>query len=143
MYFGGLSEKEVNKICDLLTRENVAFSVVEDNQIHKYNQLSMKNNLRHLNPPSISTHVLAIVVEDNFFQIISDQLKSELVSFGITDQVPPEFELTDEQSWQADAHENIHANLVNGNKRVIAFNLKHQLILLVIIGVITYLYQKQ
>ena len=123
MKFGGLSESEVSKISSILTEEGIKFSVGKDQEIEQFNSGSMKNNLRHYTPPNISTHILAITIEDDHFSKISEPSKIKLLDFGITDQVPSE------EDFQPFSGETIHNDLLKGQNRVVAFNLKHQLIL--------------
>jgi hypothetical protein len=127
MKFGGLSEKEADQISRILTKENVSFKVIYDDDIDDFNRHSIKNNLRHLSPPSISTHTLAIVINDEDFNILSAQCRSDLLPFGIGDQ-PPDFLNIDPV-----ANHSIHKDLIEGQKRALGFNLKHQLFLLVFI----------
>lgn len=81
MKFGGLSESEVSKISSILTEEGIEFSVGKDQEIEQFNSGSMKNNLRHYTPPNISTHILAITIEDEHFSKISEQSKIKLLDF--------------------------------------------------------------
>ncbi len=122
MKFGGLSESDVTKISDILNAENVSFSVGKDEEIEDFNSRSMKNDLRHYTPPNISTHVLAITIEDNHFPMISEAGKKKLLDFGITDQIPSPEDFTPFTG------ETIHKELSEGPKRLVAFNFKHQLI---------------
>ena len=123
MKFGGLSEKEVQKISAILTQEGIDFTVDKDQEIEEFNKGSMKNNLRHYTPPNISTHILAITIEDEHFSKISESSKIKLMDFGISDQVPSA------EDFQPFTGETIHNDLLKGQNRVVAFNLKHQLIL--------------
>lgn len=132
MKFGGLSEQEVAKISDILNGEGIPFSIESDADMHEFNTTSMQNNLRHFTPPQISTHVLAIIIEDEAFPKISDTARAKLLDFGITDQAPEDF--------QPFTGTTIHKELVEGPRRMIGFNLKHQLIVgLVMLGVIYFL----
>ncbi len=127
MKFGGLSEQEVAKISDILNGEGIPFSVESDADMQEYNTTSMQNNLRHFTPPSISTHVLAILIEDESFLKTSEGARAKLLDFGITDKAPEEF--------QPFSGTTIHKELVHGPRRVIGFNLKHQLIVgLIMLG---------
>lgn len=120
MKFGGLSEQEVAKISDILNGEGIPFSIESDVDMHEFNTTSMQNNLRHMTPPNISTHVLAITMDDEAFLKMSVAAKAKLLDFGITDQAPEDF--------QPFSGTTIHKELVEGPKRMIGFNLKHQLI---------------
>lgn len=122
MKFGGLSENEVSKISTLLKEEEVPFTVGRDEEIDEFNAASMQNNLRHYTPPNISTHVLAITIEDEDFYKISENGRAKLLEFGITDQAPAP------EDFKPFTGESIHKDLVDGPKRVVAFNLKHQII---------------
>ncbi|MFT6633034.1 MAG: hypothetical protein ACJAS4_003003 [Bacteriovoracaceae bacterium] len=123
MKFGGLSEKEIEKITKLLGVEGIVFEIKADLDMIESNEESMKHNLRHLSSPSISTHVLSLDVEDDAFSKMSEDLKAKLLVFGITDQVPDELEFTNEKP------ELIQGELLNGNKRLIGKSLLHQLII--------------
>lgn len=131
MKFGGLSEQEVTKIADILDGEGIAFSVESDADMHEFNTTSMQNNLRHFTPPQISTHVLAIIIDDEAFPKISESVRSKLLDFGITDQAPEEF--------QPFTGTTVHKELVEGSRRMIGFNLKHQLIVTLILLAVMYL----
>lgn len=134
MKFGGLSEKEVEKISDLLGSENIPFSVDKDEEIEEFNTTSMENNLRHYAPPNISTNILAITIEDEDFHRISDSGKAKLLDFGITDQAP-----APEDFKPFTGESNVHQELAEGSKRMVAFNLKHQIITGIIFLVIVYM----
>ena len=126
MIFGGLSEKEVVQISSLLEKENIHFEVVSDETIMNSNELSMRNNLRHLTGPNISTHVLAINISDDAFAKMGDELRAKLLTYGITDEAPEEFSA---QGSSENPHEMIHRQMLDGNKRVIGWNLMHLVIL--------------
>ena len=127
MKFGGLSEQEVAKISDILNWEGIPFSIESDADMQEINTTSMQNNLRHFTPPSISTHVLAIIIEDEAFSKISEVSRVKILDFGITDKAPEEF--------QPFSGTTIHKELVEGPRRMIGFNLKHQLIVgLIMLG---------
>jgi len=131
MKFGGLSEQEVTKISDILNGEGIAFSVESDADMQEFNTTSMQNNLRHFTPPQISTHVLAIIIDDEAFAKISENARAKLLDFGITDQAPEEF--------QPFTGTTIHKELVEGSRRMIGFNLKHQLIVTLVLLAVMYL----
>jgi hypothetical protein len=120
MKFGGLSEQEVTKISAILNGEGIPFSIESDADMQEFNTTSMQNNLRHFTPPSISTHVLAILIDDEAFLKTSEAARVKLLDFGITDQAPEDF--------QPFSGTTIHKDLVEGPRRMIGFNLKHQLI---------------
>jgi hypothetical protein len=73
MKFGGLSESEIQVISKILESEGITFQIETDSDIAFFNERSIKNNLRHLSPPNISTHILSILIEDKDFELISDQ----------------------------------------------------------------------
>lgn len=123
MKFGGLSESEVSKIADILNDEGIPFSVGSDQEIVESNLASMKNNLRHYSPPNISTHILAINIEDQDFLRLSESGRLKLLYFGITDQVPSP------EDFQPYTGSSIHKELTDGPNRMVAMNFKHQLIL--------------
>lgn len=88
MRFGGLSEQEVENIKIILEKDNVSFKIVVDGEVVSSNKDLMESNLRHFHGANISTHILAIEIEDNSFAKISASSKQELLHFGITDIVP-------------------------------------------------------
>jgi hypothetical protein len=88
MKFGGLSEDEVEKIKEILAQEGIGFEVRQDQNMLQSNDQSMKNDLRHYNPPDISTHILGIIIDDNDLQKVSPAGKEKLLTFGISDQTP-------------------------------------------------------
>jgi hypothetical protein len=122
MKFGGLSEKEVSKITFILNDENIPFTIDKDQEIEEFNTASMKNDLRHYTPPSISTHILAININDEDFQSISTEARARLLEFGISDQVP------EPEDFVPQSGASIHKELLDGPRRMVAFNMKHQLI---------------
>lgn len=134
MKFGGLSEDEVADISRILTTEGISFSIDKDHEIEEFNQTSMQNNLRHYAPPNISTHILAITIEDNDFGKLSDEAKLKLSDYGITDQIPSP------EDFIPHTGESIHKELVKGPVRMIAFNFKHQLIVTAIFLVIWWIF---
>jgi hypothetical protein len=119
---GGLSEQEIKKISELLKSEEIPFEVKTDESMIAANQQSMKNNIRHLTAPSISTHILSIKVKEESFNHMSSGLKESLLEFGITDQVPSEIELQNTEP------EIIRNHLNRNNNRIIGANFKHQII---------------
>jgi hypothetical protein len=136
MKFGGLSEVEIKMISDILNVEGIPFSIEKDSDIEEFNHGSMTNNLRHLAPPNISTHILAITIEDDHFHQISESGKSKLLDFGITDQVPS---LEDFRSYTGNS---IHKELVTGPSRMIGSQFKHQLFAGLILLLVIYLLKK-
>lgn len=92
----------------------------------------MKNNLRHLSPPIISTDLYAITIKDEDFANLSPASKKKLLELGITDQPPAP------EDFVSYTGHSIHKDLLEGPKRMVAYNLKHQivagLILLAIYG---------
>lgn len=124
MKFGGLSEKELVMISEILQSEGIDFQVGKDIEIEKFNQASMKNNLRHYTPPNISTHILSIEIDDSDFTSLSESARVKLLDFGITDEAP-----ADEDFTPISGEPSVHQELLKGPIRVVAFNFKHQLIL--------------
>ena len=122
MKFGGLSESDIEKISEILAVDGIPFEVVKDQEIEEFNQSSMKNNLRHYSPPVISTHVLAINIQDEDFYRLPEQSKKKLLDFGITDQAPAP------EDFVPHTGHSIHKDLVEGPRRMVAYNLKHQLV---------------
>jgi hypothetical protein len=130
MIIGGLSEKEVNVIEKLLKAENIEFTIIKDDSIINSNKESMKYDLRHLDSPSISTHVLAIELKEDGFEKMSESLKKELLKLGITNQIPDELELNNSEV------EPIQSELNKGNKRLVGHNFLHQILLMLGAGAI-------
>jgi hypothetical protein len=116
MIFGGLSEQEIKKITKLLELNNISFDVKEDEIIKETNQKSLQYDLRHLNSPSISTHILAIEISDTAFGQMNESLLKSLQDFGITNQTPEGFNESELQSV-----EELHGKMLEGNKRLIGF----------------------
>lgn len=96
MIFGGLSEQEVEKISKVLDKEKIPFKIVIDGEVISSNNDTIESSLQHYHGANISTHILAIEIEDNLFNKISTSSKKELLDFGITDVVP-NFEETIEE----------------------------------------------
>jgi hypothetical protein len=88
MIFGGLSEDEIEKIKSILDQEGVTYKAGVDGGILKMNDQSMRDNLRHYKAPDVSTHILAIEIEDEDFQKLSSTEKEGLLHYGITDVAP-------------------------------------------------------
>jgi hypothetical protein len=123
MKFGGLSEKEINEISALLRAENISYEIKTDQEMINSNDQSMKHNLRHLNAPSISTHVLALLVPEDSFNKMSQELKEKLLDFGITDQVPLELDFSEEEPVL------VQEELLKGSKRLVGRSFLHQLLI--------------
>lgn len=135
MKFGGLSEKESNIVSEILNEEGIPFSIDKDQEIESFNTSSMKNDLRHYAPPNISTHILAITIEDEHFQKLSISGRAKLLDLGITDEAPsPE----DFKSFEG---ETIHRELIEGPRRMVAFNFKHQLVLALMLLIIFWFFK--
>lgn len=123
MIIGGLSEKEVESLTRLLQSESISHEIITDDSMLEANQESMQYNLRHLNSPSISTHVLAIRLADGALDNISENVKKSLLQYGVTHQVPEEFMDMDQ------APENIQREINKGNQRIVGYNFLHQILL--------------
>jgi hypothetical protein len=134
MIFGGLSEKEIKAISSLLNESNISFKVQTDTHIEASNSESIKFNLRHLNSPSISTHILAIEIKDDDFEKINESLASKLLEFGITNKAP-EFYDPVEDSGPSETH----AEIRKGNKRLIGIDFGLQLLVVGVVFIIIYL----
>jgi hypothetical protein len=132
MIFGGLSEKEIKKISELLDTYKVSYEVNEDQIIKESNDKSIKYDLRHLNSPSISTHILSIEINDTSFENMDEELEKSLLTFGITNKAPEGFEESTEQSVSE-----LHGKMLEGNRRLIGFE---NLYLVIISGIIMILF---
>lgn len=137
MIFGGLSEQELLKITTLLDFHQVFYKIKTDSVIDQINHESMQNNLRHLNPPSISTHILAIEISDDSFDNMSEKLRSSLLDFGITNIAPEDFIEPETQNLKA-----IHSEILSGNKKIVGFSFLHQFAIVIIISLIGYFLTK-
>ena len=129
MLFGGLSEQEVQLVSALLESEGLKFEINTDQGMINANKESMQYNLRHLNAPTISTHVLAISVEEDAFDKMSEGLKAKLLDLGITNQAPPDFDFDDEPFA-----ENVKRELLVGNKKQVGMYAWHQLLMMIVIS---------
>ncbi len=123
MKFGGLSEIEVAKVSEILNLEGIPFSVDRDQEIEEFNSASMKNDLRHFRPPNISTHILAVAIEDQDFQKISESGKLKLLDLGITDIAPSP------EDFQSFTGTTLHKELLKEPNRLVVANFKHQIII--------------
>lgn len=123
MKIGGLSEKEVDVISELLATENIAHEIQVDQEMLDANNQSMQYNLRHLSAPSISTDVLSIQISEKAFSEISKDLKEKLLDHGVTDEIPSELDFTSEHAGS------IQSELLKGRKRVVGINFSHQLLI--------------
>lgn len=123
MKFGGLSEKEIQKLTELLDAEGISFDVSTDQDMIDNHNQSMKYNLRHLNAPSISNHILSLVINDESFSKMSPELIEQLLSFGITNKIPSDLEFSEE------APELIQKELLKGNERLVGSSFLHQLLI--------------
>jgi hypothetical protein len=129
---GALSERDVEKISLLLKGENISFTVEMDTSMMEANDYSLKNDLRHLSSPSISTHILSINLPEGSFSKMSDDLKKNLLEFGITNEIPVELDLTSLNP------EPIQHEIINGNKRLVGKNFLYECILTVIVSIVIY-----
>jgi hypothetical protein len=138
MIFGALSKKETDAISKILEASNIQFSIVPDSIALGNNDLSMQNNLRHLNSPSISTNVLAIELSDHAFDSMNEQTIANLLEYGITNIVPSGL---GEETADIDPQE-VNNHLLKGNKNIIGVNFIHQIILAASIFVIGWFIQQ-
>ena len=129
MIIGGLSEKELEAITKLLENENISYQVKTDESIMRVNEESLQNNLRHLNSPSISTNILALELAPEAFQKMSEDLKSSLLEYGITNEVPEGLFVEDKEI------EYVQHEINTGNKRLVGHYALHTLLA----GVIAYI----
>ena len=131
--FRALSQTEVNKISKILDEHHLQYNVSLDENIIDSNEESIRYDLRHLNSPSISTHVLVIEVEDDFWEKASEQIRLRLEAFGIV-------EIKDDGEnpivFDNEDPEQIRGVLNDGNKRLIGV---HFFFYFIVIGVLTYL----
>jgi hypothetical protein len=67
MIFGGLSDEELEKIKAILDEEGITYKIGLDRGILEGNQSSIQNDHRHEYSPNISTHILAIEINDDVF----------------------------------------------------------------------------
>ena len=134
MIIGGLSEKDVQKISSLLKSESISFTVEMDNSMMDANDYSLKNDLRHLSSPSISTHILSIYLPEDSFSNMSDNLKKNLLEFGVTNEIPDELDLT------SLSPEPIQFEMTKGNKRVVGKNFLYECLLAVIVSIVIYFF---
>ena len=114
--FRALSQTEVNKISKILDQHHLKYNVSLDENIIDSNEESIRYDLRHLNSPNISTHILVIEVEDDFWEKASEQIRLSLEAFGIVEikddgESPIVFDNEDP--------EKIRGVLNDGNKRLI------------------------
>lgn len=119
MKFGGLSENELTKIISFLENKGIEFEVLRDESVEESNEYSMKNDLRHLDSPSISTHILAIEIPDETFSKIDEDTKKFLLQFGITTDIPQESEF----NYQSNPVNDLHNSQHNRNNKVIGLSL--------------------
>lgn len=132
MKFGGLSEGEVKEIIKILETESIEFYIEEDEDIASFNERSIKNNLRHLSPPNLSTHILSIYIEDHDLEMIPDKGKERLLVFGITNLVPKPEDL------KAFTGETFHRNMADAPKTIIGASFFHQTIYGVILVLLAF-----
>lgn len=137
MKFGALSEKEVEKITALLETESIPYEVTTDESIENFNARSMDNDLRHLSPPNISTHILAIVLEDESFKKMGATLKEKLLEFGITDETP------DLEDFEHSGEETHHKTLLRGPQVIAGANLKHQIVVFIVLTLLYLIYRAE
>ncbi|MAZ49829.1 MAG: hypothetical protein CME65_14805 [Halobacteriovoraceae bacterium] len=134
MLIGGLSEKELKTISELLDSEDIKYSIKTDQSILKVNEESLQNNLRHLNSPSISTDILALELDPLAFDSMSENLKQSLLELGITNEVPQDLFVEDREV------EHVQHELNTGNKRLIGHYAVHSLIAgLILMAILWYL----
>lgn len=130
MVFGGLSEQECAQISDLLNAYDILFHVSPDRNILKSNQESMQFNLRHLNAPSISTHVLAIEIDELEMGKMPKELKEKLLSHGIAIDIPQEFNQNFEHTKPCEnPTAELRSDLEIGKQKLVGHNFMHQIFL--------------
>ena len=89
--FGSLAQSEVKVITKLLDSETIPYEVMTDDSVLESNRESINYDLRYLFPAKISTNVLAIEVSDEAFNSMSSELKSQLLDYGISNELPDEY----------------------------------------------------
>ncbi len=133
MIFGALSEKDVEGISRILENENISFEVIKDEQISMSNKDSLSNNLRYLHGPDLSNNLLAIEIETDLCAL-SNKAKRELLEYGITDEVPEEF-----QKASFDEAMPNHVDLNTGKKKIVGLTYGLSILLGLIVLLISYL----
>ncbi len=89
--FGSLAQSEVKAITKLLDSETISYKVMRDDSVLESNRESINYDLRYLFPAKVSTNVLAIEVSDEEFSRMSNDLKSKLLDYGISNELPDEY----------------------------------------------------
>lgn len=114
MKIGGLSEKEVQEISKILSDASVSFNVATDQHIQDFNDKSIRNDLRHLSAPSISTNILSIEIDESVFETLSQGTLKKLYRYGITDLIPEGLEVDDPNPLEP-----IQNQILSGQRKVI------------------------
>ena len=89
--FGSLAQSEIKAIAKLLDSESIPYEVMRDESVLESNKESINYDLRYLFPAKVSTAVLAIEVNDDAFIRMSKELKSKLLDYGISNELPDEY----------------------------------------------------
>lgn len=92
MRFNALSEKEVKTITALLDSEKISYEVIYDEHTLKENDHFIKNNIKYIHAGSFKTNILALDIKDDDFEKMSLSLKNELIEYGISIEIPDEFQ---------------------------------------------------
>jgi hypothetical protein len=142
MKFGGLSEKEVDSISTLLESKKIEFEVIMDESILNSNNVTLHNDLRHFSSPSVSTYILAIEIKDGAFATMDESLKKSLLDFGITDQVPEEFDIDELTLSDEDPIVDLKKINVQGNRNIVGFNFGLEIIIGILILICWYYISK-
>ncbi len=133
MKFGGLSQKEAKVLTDIFDSHRIPYELMADDELLEINRLSMRNNLRHFNPPSITTHILAVEVRDEDLEKLSEATRILLRAFGDSRDAPEFTDLPEKPS-------HVQKELLLGNKRVVGMNfMLHALVGLLLLAVYVFL----
>ena len=134
MNFGGLSENEYKQVIDLLTKAEIPHSGEVDEGMTNANKENMGNDIRHLSPSSISTHILSITIKEEDLSKIDATLKNKLEKYGIyTDIVD---EIIDVPADEKIPHPQDISNKVTADARGRSFLMEGVIAIVILIAFI-------
>lgn len=78
-----LSEENFKSVCELFNNEGIYYQTQIDQKTQESNDLSVKNNLRYLQPPSISLNLLEILIRSEDIKSFTSNTFEKLKAMDI------------------------------------------------------------
>ena len=93
MEIAGLSLKELKKVNEILISHKIKFDIDDDSSVIASNRNSLHNNIRHLNPGTISTSSKLVRIKSGLTKQVIDELEAIGIHISFDEFEPSYFEI--------------------------------------------------